>query len=91
MMDTARSAPEALVEKPADEHAPPRFTALGGDRIRRLFKVWLVIYAVVGAQMSWVLRPFIGAPNLPFEWFRDRQSNFFLDVLLTIERFLGLS
>jgi hypothetical protein len=35
---------------------------------------------VVGAQMGWILRPFIGAPNQPFQWFRDRQSNFFVVV-----------
>lgn len=26
---------------------------------------------------GWVLRPFVGNPGQPFEWFRDRQSNFF--------------
>ena len=35
------------------------------------------VLELVGVQMSWVLRPFIGAPDRPFEWFRDRQSNFF--------------
>ena len=25
-----------------------------------VFKVWLILYALVGAQMGWVLRPFIG-------------------------------
>jgi len=91
VMDAAREAPAAREEEPEDEHAPPKFRALGGERIRKLFKMWLIIYAIVGAQMSWVLRPFIGAPNLPFEWFRDRQSNFFLDILRTIDAFLGLS
>jgi hypothetical protein len=38
-------------------------------------------FALVGAQMSWVLRPFIGSPELPFEWFRQRQGNFFVAVL----------
>ena len=28
-------------------------------------------------QLSWVLRPFIGDPDQPFQWFRPRQSNFF--------------
>jgi hypothetical protein len=38
------------------------------------------MYAVVGAQMGWILRPFIGSPDLPFELFRERQSNFFQAV-----------
>jgi hypothetical protein len=39
---------------------------------------------VVGAQMGWVLRPFIGNPSQPFEWFRARESNFFEAVLNAI-------
>ena len=31
-----------------------------------------------------VLRPFIGNPDLGFDWFRTRESNFFLDVLKAI-------
>lgn len=48
---------------------------------RRLFRVWVVVFALVGAQMAWVLRPFLGAPGLPFEWFRDRESNVFAALL----------
>jgi hypothetical protein len=36
-----------------------------------------VIYVVVGAQMGWILRPFIGHPHLPFQAFRSRWSNIF--------------
>lgn len=46
-------------------------------RARRIFRVWLVIYVVVGAQMGWILRPFIGNPQLPFQAFRSRWSNIF--------------
>ena len=42
-----------------------------------VFRVWIVIYAVVGAQMAWILRPFIGTPDLPFQLFRPRSSHFF--------------
>ena len=44
---------------------------------QRVFRVWIVIYAIVGAQMAWILRPFVGAPSLPFQLFRPRSSNFF--------------
>jgi hypothetical protein len=48
-----------------------------GRNVRVVFRCWVVVFALVGAQMSWVLRPFIGDPQLPFTWFRPRQSNFF--------------
>ena len=54
-----------------------------------VFNAWLVLFALVGAQMSWVLRPFIGDPDLPFAWFRDRDSNFFIDVLVALARLLS--
>jgi len=44
---------------------------------RRIFAAWIVMYAVVGAQMGWILRPFIGTPGMRFEIFRERQSSFF--------------
>ena len=56
-----------------DLAAPSDATA----RARRIFRVWLVIYVVVGAQMGWILRPFIGNPHLPFQAFRSRWSNVF--------------
>src|SRR5437899_1875542 len=42
-----------------------------------IFKIWVIIYALVGAQMSWLLRPFIGNPNMEFQWFSPREGNFF--------------
>jgi hypothetical protein len=32
---------------------------------------WVIIYAFVGVQMSWVLRPFIGSPSSPVQFFRE--------------------
>jgi hypothetical protein len=52
-----------------------------GKNVKLVFGCWVVLFALVGAQMSWVLRPFIGDPALPFTLFRSRQSNFFEDVL----------
>jgi hypothetical protein len=48
--------------------------------VKMIFRVWIVVFGLVGAQMGWVLRPFIGNPNLPFSWFRGRESNFFQAV-----------
>jgi hypothetical protein len=49
-------------------------------QVRTLFQVWMLIYAVVGAQMGWVLRPFISSPTAPFVWFSGKEGNFFLGV-----------
>ncbi len=56
---------------------------------RLTFRVWVVIYALVGAQMGWILRPFIGSPDIPFQWFRNREANIFVDVVQTIGRLFG--
>ena len=58
------------------------------DRTGRVMRVWLILYGFVGAQMGWVLRPFIGSPNLEFVWFRARESNVFTDVLRTLSELL---
>ena len=47
-----------------------------GRRIRAVFTIWMIVFGLVGAQMSWILRPFVGSPDVPFQWFRPRGSNF---------------
>jgi hypothetical protein len=71
-------------QPPSQPISPERLMA------RRTFQVWVVIYALVGAQMGWILRPFIGAPNLEFEWFRAREANIFVDIAHTISQLLNL-
>lgn len=39
-------------------------------RHRVMLRVWLVVYAFVGIQMGWVLRPFIGDPGTRPTFFR---------------------
>jgi hypothetical protein len=58
--------------------------------VRVVFRVWLVVFALVGAQMSWVLRPFVGNPNTPFAWFRPRESSFFESVAQAVRSLLGV-
>lgn len=52
-----------------------------GKEVLTVFRVWIVLFGLVGAQMAWVLRPFLGAPGVPFTWFRMKESNFFESVL----------
>jgi hypothetical protein len=54
-----------------------------------IFWIWVMLYASVGAQTGWLLRPFIGHPNLAFAWFRPRSGNFFLGVFESLSRLLS--
>jgi len=52
----------------------------------KILKIWILIYAFVGTQMAWSLRPFIGSPDLEFEVFRQNQAgNFYQAVLNSVE------
>jgi hypothetical protein len=52
--------------------------------------LWVVLYAFVGCQMAWTLRPFIGAPSMPFELFRHLGGNFYADVFASLGEVFGL-
>lgn len=46
-----------------------------------LLRIWIVIYAVVGMQLGWRLRPFIGSQGMPFELLRSEiDGNFYIAV-----------
>jgi hypothetical protein len=50
-------------------------------RHRTLLRVWLLIYAFVGIQLGYVLRPFIGDPDQPVRFFRaDSWGNAYVFV-----------
>ncbi len=52
-----------------------------GGRHRAMLWAWLVMYAFVGVQMGWMLRPFVGSPGMPVAFFRDEPfSNAYLVV-----------
>jgi hypothetical protein len=76
--DSAAGWSEGALDEVAGGH-------LLGRNVKAVFRCWVLIFALVGAQMSWVLRPFIGDPRLPFEWFRARESNFFEALWHTLE------
>jgi hypothetical protein len=51
---------------------------------RWMLLTWIFIYVFVGIQMAWVLRPFIGDPRKPVQFFReDSWSNAYEFVLHT--------
>ena len=50
------------------------------NHVKTVFRCWVILFGLVGAQMGWVLRPFLGNPSTPFAWLRPRESNFFQAV-----------
>ncbi|MFZ5919148.1 MAG: actin-binding WH2 domain-containing protein [Chloroflexota bacterium] len=61
-----------------------------GERARGcVMQFWVVVYAFVGSQMAWTLRPFIGAPSMPFELFRQLGGNFYANIFASIGEILG--
>jgi hypothetical protein len=63
---------------------------LGGSRavaFRVLF-AWLAGNLFLGSQLSWILRPFIGAPYLPVEFFRATalHGNFYENIFQTLQQ-----
>ncbi|MEN3332189.1 MAG: hypothetical protein V7641_1554 [Blastocatellia bacterium] len=57
---------------------------------RRMFlRFWLLLFAFVGTQLAWTLRPFFGAPGLPFEIVREIGGNFYTDVFNSVGHLFG--
>ena len=79
---------QSLEDEPAGALEKIGGRAFGGN-VKAIFRIWVIVFALVGAQMSWVLRPFIGAPNVPFTLLRERNSNFFEAVLDATGRLLS--
>jgi uncharacterized membrane protein len=48
---------------------------------RQMLWTWLAIYVFVGIQMAWVLRPFVGAPGTPVQFFRQQSWGNAYDVV----------
>ena len=90
----AENASEETAEGAAA--APPSYPTPGAlervrsrtldPRVRTIFRIWVVVFGLVGAQMSWILRPFIGDPNQPFTFLRNRESHFFQAVVEAIHK-----
>lgn len=57
--------------------------------VKQVFGIWVVAFALVGMQMSWVLRPFVSAPDKPFMLLAPRESNFYAAVFHQIWHVLG--
>jgi hypothetical protein len=61
----------------------------GAGARRTVLRLWILVYAFVGSQMAWTLRPFIGAPGIKFELFRQLGGNFYTNIVASIGEILG--
>jgi hypothetical protein len=71
----------SVVLEQEDENSQPR---------QKIIKSWLFLYAFVGSQLGWTLRPFFGTPDSVFQLFREREGNFYLSVLQSLGHILGI-
>lgn len=58
---------------------------------RRVLSAWLAGNLFLGAQLAWILRPFVGAPHLPVQWLRPDawQGNCYESFAEALARLLG--
>jgi len=55
----------------------------------KLFRIWLILYAFVGIQMGWVLRPFVGDPSKPVQFFREGAwGNAYVELVRIVMRLI---
>jgi hypothetical protein len=53
---------------------------LKNSKHKYLRRFWLVLYAFIGVQMAWDLRPFVGHPTMPVQFFRDNIGNAYVEL-----------
>jgi len=66
--------------------SPPRIRRKNARKSRILTLLALLVKALGFA--AWTLRPFFGAPGLPFEIFGDLGGNFYVNVLQSVGQIL---
>lgn len=51
-----------------------------------IMRAWALLFAFVGVQLAWNLRPFLGDQNKPFRVFGNYQGNFYAAVIYAVNR-----
>ena len=69
---------------PAPPGALDRVQSRPDQSVKNVFRIWVIVFGLVGAQMGWVLRPFVGHPKADFTFFRERKENFFQAVVTKV-------
>ncbi|MGH7244602.1 MAG: hypothetical protein ACREJD_14415 [Phycisphaerales bacterium] len=71
-----QEADRVEAEKAADASAE----LVSRRSVTGMFMIWILTYALVGSQMGWLLRPFIGHPGQELTFFRPRSGSFIESV-----------
>ena len=53
-----------------------------------IMRAWAILFAFVGVQLAWNLRPFLGDQNRPFRVFGEYQGNFYTAVIYAANKLL---
>src|SRR5881397_945706 len=53
-----------------------------------IMRAWAVLFAFVGIQLAWSLRPFLGDRNEPFQVFGRYQGNFYAAIIYAVNKLL---
>ena len=53
-----------------------------------IMRAWALLFAFVGIQLAWNLRPFLGDQNRPFRVFGEYQGNFYAAIIYAANRLL---
>jgi hypothetical protein len=51
-----------------------------------VFRIWIIIMAFVGIQLSWNLRPFLCNKNEEFKLFRKYEGNFYTAIVYSVQQ-----
>lgn len=58
--------------------------------LRWIVPIWLIAHAFTAVQVAWMLRPFVGSPDLPARWFRaDPFTNAWIELARMAWRLLS--
>src|SRR5437660_8898935 len=53
-----------------------------------IMRAWALLFAFVGIQLAWTLRPFLGDRNQPFQVFGRYQGNFYAAIIYAVNKLL---
>lgn len=57
---------------------------------RKILWLWMLVYALVGIQLAWDLKPYMGKEGLPFEVIRRGSIDFYSSTIIVAKEILGI-
>jgi hypothetical protein len=60
------------------------YNALKTQKGLLFLRLWAIMFAFIGLQLSFTLSPYFGVPGKEFMWFTSEKANFFSDIIDTM-------